>query len=102
MAKKLGVTNEPEIQWFQLTKEDQFILMATDGFWDWMFSTQASYYIAKFKRLYKKNLDQAAQFLVNKALKKGLSKGDETDQAIKGKIVYDDMTLIVAFLSAYD
>jgi len=44
-GKPSGLIAEPEIVKFKLTKEDQFLLMASDGFWDVMSPKEAVNYV---------------------------------------------------------
>ena len=37
-AKKIGLTSDPEIQHLELNRNDQFIILASDGVWDVMSS----------------------------------------------------------------
>ena len=51
-SKSIGIISEPEIQHFELNKNDQYICIASNGLWDNLYSTLASYYINKFKTMY--------------------------------------------------
>ena len=71
-SKKIGIISEPEIQYFDLSENDQYICMASNGIWDNLYSTLASYYINKFKTMYSSNLSRCSDFLINKTVKKAL------------------------------
>lgn len=94
----MGVINEPEIQWFDITKEDMFLVMATDGFWDLLYSTQTCYYIEKFLRTNEIKKQKVAQFLVHKGLKKALKFDDKKSKFKNSNILYDDITIIIALI----
>ena len=40
-AKRVGLISEPEVQNLQLTQQDQFIIIASDGVWDVCNSSEA-------------------------------------------------------------
>jgi len=40
-AKRVGLISEPEIQYLELTEQDQFIIVASDGVWEVMSSGEA-------------------------------------------------------------
>jgi len=80
-----GLLPEPEIIKTQLTTDDQFLILASDGFWDVVTKQEAVDYVLKES----KNMD------VNQICK-GL-----TDYALKEKIL-DDTTVLVVKLGSCD
>jgi len=40
-AKKVGLISDPEVQTLELTQQDQFIIIASDGVWDVCNSSEA-------------------------------------------------------------
>lgn len=41
VAKRVGVLSEPEIGHFTLTPDDKFILLASDGIWEFIHNDEA-------------------------------------------------------------
>ncbi|EGR29818.1 protein phosphatase 2c, putative [Ichthyophthirius multifiliis] len=81
-----GITADPEINEIQLTAEDKFIVIASDGIWDFMNDFDVVKCVEQFYD--KKNADQAAECLINQAI-----------QAWKKETDYrDDITCTVIFL----
>lgn len=92
-ATLLGVINEPEIQKFEIEIFDRFFIIGTFGFWDLIYSTQAVYYVSKFCTMFKNNFEKCAEFLIKKAIKKGMENRENNT------FRYDDMTVIIVFIS---
>jgi protein phosphatase 1L len=61
-----GVTAEPEISELDITPEDQFIILASDGLWDVMTNQESVDLVRKCQ-----DKNKAAELLVDKALKLG-------------------------------
>ena len=85
IAHQIGVICEPEITEYQLHEEDKFIILASDGIWEFMSSQECvdivkDYYINE-------NCKGAVKHLYKAACKKWL---DEED-------AIDDITLIIVF-----
>ena len=59
-AQKLGIIMEPEIQHFDLTSEDLFLVIASNGLWQILHSLQVCYYVQKFLKRYKLNIKKSA------------------------------------------
>lgn len=46
-AKKIGLISEPEVQHIELTKQDKFIVIGSDGVWDVMSSAEVCGFVMK-------------------------------------------------------
>lgn len=46
-AKKYGVTSQPDIKTFQMTYEDQYIILGSDGLYDFMKDQDINYFMKK-------------------------------------------------------
>eukprot|EP00753_Platysulcus_tardus_P003910 PLAT12502.26.p1 GENE.PLAT12502.26~~PLAT12502.26.p1 ORF type:complete len:449 (+),score=214.05 PLAT12502.26:65-1411(+) len=85
-AESVGVFAKPEIRVFDLTVADKFIIMGSDGIWEFIESQEAVEYVAPFLAL---NDPQAAcDALVEEAVRRWNVEED----------VVDDITCIVVFL----
>ena len=85
-AHSVGVTAEPEILEYSILEEDKFIILASDGIWEFISSEECvdivkEYYIDK-------DINGAVNFLYKEASKRWI---------IKEEII-DDITLILIFL----
>ena len=86
VAAKAGVIAEPEIFELQLTSADKFIIIASDGVWEFISNIEAAKVVYPY---YEKNApDQAAEALVKESFKRWK----------KEEEVIDDITCIVVFL----
>lgn len=88
-AASVGVTAEPEINIFpNLSTNDKFIVLASDGIWDRLSNDEVMMIIAK--QFYPmRDADGAASFLMKEAVERW-----QTEQGM-----VDDITIIVAFLN---
>jgi serine/threonine protein phosphatase PrpC len=86
MAAKVGVTAIPECGEFDLTPNDKFIVLASDGIWEFLKNIDVAKIIFPF--YLKKNAEGAAECLVREAFKKWKKEEDSID----------DITCIVIFL----
>ena len=86
MAAKVGVNAIPEIFEIELIREDKFIVLASDGIWEFLKNIDVARIIYPF--YLKKNAEGAAESLVREAFKKWKKEED----------VIDDITCIVIFL----
>ena len=57
-AHKIGLITVPELQNFQLTINDDFIVIGSDGIWDVMNSGETSGFVREHKYLIKKHPDK--------------------------------------------
>jgi len=55
-GKASGLIAEPEINKYELTTEDEFIILASDGFWDVVSKEKAIEFVKKYPRDYDVNL----------------------------------------------
>ena len=85
LAQTIGVTCVPEVRCFDLTKEDEFIVVCSDGVWEFISSQEAVDEIEK----YRKNPVKAAEGLATLAWNRWIS--NEGD-------VVDDITVVLAYL----
>lgn len=86
MAAKVGVNAIPECDEIELIKDDKFIVLASDGVWEFLKNIDVAKIIYPFYQ--KKNAEGAAECLVREAFKKWKKEED----------VIDDITCIVIFL----
>jgi serine/threonine protein phosphatase PrpC len=87
VAASIGVSSEPEIVHKQLEKEDKFIIVASDGIWEFISNTEAVEIVVPY--WVKNDPEGAVDHLINLATEKW-KKEDE---------VIDDITCLIAFLS---
>lgn len=92
LAKKIGVICEPDIYEYTLSKEDKFIVIASDGIWEYMNNDDVMNIIIS---VYEKGGDgiTASVELCRAAEEKWNQNGSKTR---------DDITCIVVFLNVYD
>ena len=88
-AKSVGVTYEPEIKVvYNLSKNDKFIVLASDGLWDRIPNDEVTRIVAS--PFYERgDPEGAVQFLVKEA--------SERWQREQGMI--DDITILIVFIS---
>ena len=86
IMSKVGVTCEPEIKQFFLGKEDKFIIIGTDGLWEYISSEKCANIVKEF--FLKNDIQGAGNFLFKEASKRWIVEQD----------VVDDITIIVIFL----
>ena len=84
-AKKYGLCSEPEISSRKLSKRDKFLIMATDGIWEFITSQEAVEIVAKE---WKKGKSEAC---CDKLI-------DVATEKWECESVVDDITALVAFL----
>ncbi len=81
VAQTVGVISVPELIPHQLLRNDIFLILASDGVWEFMNNEQAVSVVWKYKH----DLQQAAEELVNEAAK----------QWRKEEEVQDDITVLL-------
>ena len=89
ILSKVGVICEPEIKEFKLGKDDKFIILGTDGLWEYISSEEC---VNNVKDFYEKNDIQGATnffFLYKEASKRWIMEQD----------VVDDITIILIYLN---
>lgn len=91
-ANELGVTPEPDVTWLRLGREDQFLVLASDGVWEFLPSEVVVSLVAPYWS--SGNVDGACDKLVKEALhcwrQVSARQRDE---------VVDDITVVLAFFS---
>ena len=85
VAASVGTISEPEIETFDITVDDKFIIIASDGIWEFI-SSQECVNIIKDYYL-KKDLKGCLKFLLNESSKRW----------IKEEEVIDDITAVLIF-----
>lgn len=86
-AAEVGVIPEPEILELNLCEDDKFIVIASDGVWEFLSNDEVSRIVWPH---YKNNsAEKAAEALIKESLKKWKSEEN----------VVDDITCIIIFLS---
>lgn len=86
MAQSVGVIPDPEILEYTLSPNDQFILLASDGVWEFMSNVDVAWLVYPYVE--KNAPEAAANALVKEATKRW--KWEEE--------VIDDITCIIIFL----
>ena len=64
--KNVGVIAEPEVKQFELDAEDQFMILASDGVWEFIYSQEAVDMVSKSLRE-GNSVTQACQELIEQA-----------------------------------
>jgi serine/threonine protein phosphatase PrpC len=86
-AAEVGVIAEPEILEMNLTEEDKFIVIASDGVWEFLSNDDVSKIV--YPHYVNNSAEKAAEALIRESLKKW--KEEES--------VVDDITCIIIFLT---
>ena len=86
-AHLVGVISEPEIMEYYFLHEDKFLILASDGIWEFISSDEC---VNVVKDYYKKNdVEGAMNYLYKEASKRWIMEEE----------VIDDITLILVFLN---
>lgn len=85
VASSVGVIPIPEIKEWKLTEEDKFVILASDGLWEFMESEEVVNIVKDF--YLSKNIQGAAEYLVK----------ESTKRWIKEESTVDDITIIIIF-----
>ena len=85
VAASVGTISEPEIEEYEITEEDKFIIIASDGIWEFISSQECVEFIKDFYK--KKDLKGCLKFLLNESSKRW----------IKEEEVIDDITAVLIF-----
>jgi len=86
VAHSVGVSSNPEVLEFTIGLDDKFIVIASDGLWEFMTNDEVSEIVAPF---YEQNQpEQASNALVKAAHAKWLEEEE----------VIDDITVVIIFL----
>jgi len=87
VAASVGVIAEPEIKEWKFSKDDMFIIIASDGVWEFIESEEC---VNMVKPFYLNNdIQGAAEFMVKESTKRWQ----------KEEEVIDDITLLIVFLN---
>lgn len=86
VAGRVGVNADPELADIEFCSEDKFIVLASDGVWEFLDNLDVAKIVFPFFE--KKNAEGAAECLVKEAFKKWKNEEDSID----------DITCIVIFL----
>lgn len=87
LAHSVGVTATPEITSFSIQSEDRFIILATDGIWEFISSEEAVELVGR--ALETKQTEMCCYNLVKEAVRRW----DAEDNSV------DDITVIIVFFS---
>ena len=85
VAASVGTISEPEIEEYEITEDDKFIILASDGIWEFISSQECVEFIKDFYE--KKDLKGCLKFLLNESSKRW----------IKEEEVIDDITAVLIF-----
>ena len=85
VAASVGTISEPEIEEYNITNDDKFIIIASDGIWEFISSQECVNFIKDF--YLKKDLKGCLKFLLNESSKRW----------IKEEEVIDDITAVLIF-----
>ena len=85
VAATVGVISEPEIKEWDLQNEDKFLIVASDGIWEFISSQECVQFVSQF---YENNdIKGCAQFLYEESKKRWIAEEE----------VVDDITMILVF-----
>ena len=87
VAASVGAISEPEMKSFELCDDDKFIIIASDGIWEFISSQECVEMIKDF--YLKKDLTNCLKYLLNESSKRW----------IKEEGVIDDITAIIVFFN---
>ena len=87
VAHSVGVIAKPEILEYEFSEEDKFIILASDGIWEFINSDECVNLIKDF--YLKKDLTGALKFLYKEASKRW----------IMNEEVIDDITAVLVYLN---
>jgi serine/threonine protein phosphatase PrpC len=87
VASRVGVNGEPEILELDLMKDDKFIVVASDGVWEFLSNDEIAKIVAPFFEL--RNAEKAAEAVVRESY---LSWKREEEGIV------DDITCVIVFL----
>ena len=85
VAASVGTISEPEIEYFDIMKEDKFIILASDGIWEFISSRECVNIVKDY--YLKKDLKGCLKYLLNESSKRW----------IKEEEVIDDITCVLIF-----
>ncbi|CAG9310040.1 unnamed protein product [Blepharisma stoltei] len=86
IASQVGVIPDPEIKIHEMTKSDKFIVLATDGVWEFVSNEECVNLVGRF---YREGIPESA---CNALMERALNYWKNIDQVV------DDITIIVAYI----
>ena len=89
IAHSAGVTSEPEIKKYDLTGNEKFIIIASDGIWEYISSEEC---VKIVKEFYENNFDAVGA--INAIMKEAFNRWKKFDEII------DDITAIIIFFDS--
>ena len=89
ISKAVGVTSDPEVIARKLCKDDKFLIIASDGVWEYISNENAVDIVRNYWE--QNSIEEATQALVSEASKKW-----------KKEEYTDDITVVIIFLSVPD
>lgn len=87
IASRVGVTAEPEILELDLCPDDKFIVLASDGVWEFLGNDDVAKMVLPFFET--KNAEKAAEAVVRESYLKWKQEEDD---------IVDDITCVIIFL----
>ena len=90
IAKKVGVFSEPEVKIFNYKEEDKFIVIASDGLWEYVSNEEVVDIVGKYHE--KNDCDGAVSELYEISRERWVKYDD----------YIDDISIIVVFLGNLD
>lgn len=108
-AKKIGLISEPEVQRIELTRQDKFIVIGSDGVWDVMQSAEVVGFVNQYVAPVRENeRDNNAETVASALVQECRNRWDEMNKNKKnsskiGDLPYlkfgcDDISCVVAYL----
>jgi len=85
VAATVGVISEPEIKEWEFKDEDKFMIIASDGVWEFISSQECVNFIGRFYN--DGDMEGCCQFLYQESKKRWLAEEE----------VVDDITMILVF-----
>ena len=86
VAQSVGVTAEPEVKEFLLSLNDKFLVIASDGVWEFLSNEDVAQIVLPY---YEQNAPEAA---ANALVKASYKKWKQEEEVI------DDITVVIIFL----
>lgn len=94
------IEHSPEVQIFELTEEDEFLVLATDGLWDWLSAQEVADIISAIGR----DKERIGEALSQEALRKAASRANLELKHLNDlpigirRSIHDDISLLVVDL----
>ena len=88
VAASVGTISEPEIETYDITDDDKFIIIASDGIWEFISSLECVNIIKDF--YLKKDLKGCLKYLLNESSKRWIKEEEVIDDITAVLIFFDD------------